>query len=107
MYRRPTRSDELASPFRCLPFADRRSKAAEFAAPHETMTSGASTQWTLRRYSTSTPSTRFPSRLVRSRRASALVQSVTLGCASAWVTAQDSASLFAPILHGKEFQVLH
>ena len=56
--------------------------------------------------SISTASIRLPDGSVISRRARALVHSVTFGRASAGVTQQMSASLFACSLHGNELHVL-
>src|SRR5688572_11596373 len=106
MYRLPTRPDELARPSGCVLDAERNSNAAEFTAPHETITSGAETVSVLPARSISTASIVLPLGSVMSLRAVALIHSVTFGVCVAGRTPQTSASLFACILQGNELHVL-
>jgi hypothetical protein len=92
---------------RCDAPVERSSNAAEFTAPQETTNSRASTRWISLARSTSTAWTLRPGPSAISRRASAPVHSVTVGCNMAGRMPQISASLFACSLHGNELQVSH
>src|SRR5688500_16497374 len=95
MYRLPTRPEELARPSGCFAEAERNSNAAEFTAPHETITSGDEIRSVVQLRSISTASIFLPLASVTSFRAMALIHSVTFGACVAGRTPQTSASLFA------------
>src|SRR4029079_17248533 len=100
------RPDEFARPAGCVLFADCKSDAAEFTAPHAPTNHDPSTRALCPARSTSTASTVFPFGSVIRRRALALVHHVTFGRSIAWRMQQTSASLLAWTLQGNELQVL-
>src|SRR5437764_12062940 len=99
-------SELLASPRGCLSLAERKSRAAELIAPHETTTTSAEYVSRLPPRSTITLFTSRPDEFVSSLFTSEFVRRVTLECLIASSTHTTCASDFAPTRHEKPSQVL-
>src|SRR3989338_776054 len=98
-------SEALASPRGCRLFLERRKRAAEFTAPHETTKRSALYLFKVPSCSTSTASIFVPAGLVKRRRALAFVKRVILLCLRAGLIQVVSASAFASTRQGNPSHV--